>query len=201
MVIPLPSELIKKEKLSQKVCQQYALDVYAENIIIIDTGEAKLMTPFFELASLRKIPGLENAKFLDPYAGGKANSVRYMSVGIRDEYMRAKGVDNLFLAGEKSGFFVGHTEAITTGTLAGYNAARLIRGKDMMTLPKELVTGQLLYFSAKVMGDDDCLHRRFTFAGGEFFERMKKKGLYLLEPKEIRKKVEELGLLNIYNKR
>ena len=30
--------------------------------------------------------------------------------------MRAKGMANLFVGGEKAGFYVGHTEAICTGS-------------------------------------------------------------------------------------
>ena len=32
------------------------------------------------LEKLRKIPGLEYAKYIDPYAGSKGNSIRYLSV-------------------------------------------------------------------------------------------------------------------------
>ncbi len=125
-VVPLPPEKIVREKLEQKVCQQYALDEYAENIILIDTGHAKIMTPYFPLEVLRTIPGFERARYADPYAGGKGNSIRYLSVAERDNKMRVKGFANLFCGGEKSGLFVGHTEAITTGSLAGHNAARCL---------------------------------------------------------------------------
>ena len=37
-VIPLPKELINKDKLSKKVCRQYALDSFAENIILYRYG-------------------------------------------------------------------------------------------------------------------------------------------------------------------
>ena len=184
-VIPLPKELINKDKLSKKVCRQYALDSFAENIILIDTGYAKLMTPYFDLEQLRSVEGFENARFADPYAGGKGNSVRYMSVGVRDEYMRARGSDNLFLGGEKSGFFIGHTEAISTGSLAGYNAARQAFGKPMLRLPESIAIGDLLSFANKVLEEEDCLDRRFTFAGGEYFQRMKDRGLYLTDPKAV----------------
>ena len=62
------------------------------------------MSPYFDLEELRQVEGFENARFADPYAGGKGNSVRYMSVGVRDGYMRACGLSNLLLGGEKSGF-------------------------------------------------------------------------------------------------
>lgn len=109
-VVPLPDELVNAEKLDIKVCQQYNLPEFSENVVLIDTGHAKLMTPFYNLEKLRSIPGFENAIIVDPYAGGKANSIRYLSVAPRDNYMRAKGIGNLFVAGEKSGFYVGHTE-------------------------------------------------------------------------------------------
>lgn len=69
------------------------------------------MTTYYPLKKLRKIEGLENAKYVDPYAGSKGNSIRYLSVAPRTNDLKVKGVDNLFCAGEKSGLFVGHTEA------------------------------------------------------------------------------------------
>ena len=76
----LPEYLRDEKKLDIKVCQQYALPQFAQNVILIDTGHAKLMTPFFNLEKLRKVPGCENAMIVDPYAGGKGNSIRYMAV-------------------------------------------------------------------------------------------------------------------------
>lgn len=199
-VVPLPEHLVNRGKLSQKVCQQYALPEFAENIIIIDTGYAKLMSPFFNLEQLRSVKGFENAMFTDPYAGGKGNSIRYMAVGERDDFMRARGFENLFLGGEKSGFFVGHTEAITTGSLAGYNASMMALGGHMLKLPESLATGDILAFAQRAIGEEDGLRRRFTFAGGEYFKRMEAKGLYSINPKEIKKRVRDSGLENIYNK-
>lgn len=198
-VVPLPEKFINRDKLKKKVCRQYALDSYAENIILIDTGHAKLMTPFFNLEDLRQIEGFENARFADPYAGGKGNSIRYMSVGIRDKYMRADGIENLFLGGEKSGFFIGHTEAISTGSLAGYNAAEYACGRPMLELPESIAIGDLLKFSRAVLEEENGLDRRFTFAGGEYFDRMKERGLYITDPKLIKKIVASEGLENIYN--
>ena len=40
----------------------------------------------------KTIKGFENALIVDSYSGGKGNSVRYMSVAKRDNYMRAKGI-------------------------------------------------------------------------------------------------------------
>ena len=149
VVIPLLKEDVVKEKLDLKVCQQYALNEYAENIILLDTGYAKIMTPYFPLEKLRKIPGFENARYTDPYAGGKGNSIRYLSVAERDNNMRVVGLENLLCGGEKSGLFVGHTEAITTGTLAGYNTARYLKGIRPLELPRQLAVGDLISYANK----------------------------------------------------
>lgn len=200
LVIPLPPDMINRSKLKEKVCQQYALEDFAENVIVIDTGEAKLMTPFFELEKLRQIEGFEEVRFLDPLGGSQGNSVRYMSVGEREANMQAKGISNLFLGGEKSGLFIGHTEAISTGSLAGYNASRAAAGLETLRLPKTLAIGELLDYGLEMLKEEDGLYHRFTFAGGEFLERMKERGLYRTSVREIRKIVEAEGLLGVYNR-
>jgi hypothetical protein len=73
VIVKVPAEDVNLDKLKQKVCQQYALKEFAENIILIDTGDVKLMTPFYPLEKLRKIKGFENAKYVDPYSGGIGN--------------------------------------------------------------------------------------------------------------------------------
>ncbi|KXG75300.1 tRNA uridine 5-carboxymethylaminomethyl modification enzyme MnmG [Fervidicola ferrireducens] len=199
VVIKLPDVFIHKEKLSIKVCQQYALDEYAENIVLLDTGHAKLMAPFFSLDELRKIKGFENVRFEDPYAGSKGNSIRYMSMAPRDDYLQVEGVENLFCAGEKSGPIVGHTEAICTGILAGHNAVRKVLKMELLKLPRELAIGDMIAYVNEELKKPEGLYKRFTFAGSTYFERMKKFGLYLTEKEAIRKKVKNLQLYNVFN--
>ena len=127
-IIPIPKEDIHLEKLENKVCQQYATLAFGENVILLDTGHIKLMTSHYPIDKLRKIKGLENATYIDPIAAGNGNSIRYLAASKRDNKMKADGIENLFCAGEKSGFFVGHTEAMTTGALAGFNAAQYLKG-------------------------------------------------------------------------
>lgn len=198
-VIPVPKEEIVKEKLDLKVCQQYALNEYAENIILLDTGYAKIMTPFFPLESLRRVPGFENARYVDPYAGGKGNSIRYLSVAERENTMKASGIENIFCGGEKSGLFVGHTEAISTGSLAGHNAVRYLKGMKLLELPTGLAIGDLISFANENLRHEDGLMTRYTFAGAEYFKRMKEKGLYSTDPAAIRERVRRYGLEDIYS--
>ena len=169
-VIPLPPELINNEKLDIKVCQQYNLPEFAQNLVLIDTGHAKLMSPFYPLEKLRKIPGFEGAIIVDPYAGGKGNSIRYLSVARKDNYMRVIGLDNLFVGGEKSGFYVGHTEAICTGTLAGHNAARNAVGMYLLQLPTSIAIGDYIAYTNEQMKKPTAETSKFTFAGSLYFK-------------------------------
>lgn len=200
-VIPLPKKAVKKEKLDMKVCKQYALQEFAENIVLLDTGYAKIMTPFFDLDTLRQIPGFENARYADPYAGGKGNSIRYLSVAERDNTMRVMKIQNLFCGGEKSGLFVGHTEAISTGSLAGHNAVRYLKGMRPLELPTGIAIGDLIAYANKSLESEDGLMTRYTFSGAEYFQRMKDKGFYSTDPDEIRQRIRRFGLENIYDDR
>lgn len=201
VILPIPKEDINFDKLNLKVCQQYALKEFAENIILLDTGHAKLMTPYYPLEKLRKIKGLENARYEDPYSGGKGNSIRYLSIAPRNNAMKVIGIDNLLCAGEKSGLFVGHTEAIVTGSLAGHNSVRLSLGMPLLELPRNLAIGDLIAYANEQIKTKEGLKKRYTFAGSEYFERMKEKDLYTIDTLEIKRRVQRLDLLNIYEEK
>ena len=200
-IVPVPMQLINEKKLEVKVCQQYALEEFAENIVLLDTGYAKIMTPFFELEKLRQIPGFENARYIDPYAGGRGNSIRYLSVAERNNAMKTEGIENMFCGGEKSGFFVGHTEAITTGSLAGHNAARLLKGLRLLELPRQVAAGDLISYANEMLETENGLMTRYTFAGAEYFARMKEKNLYTTDKQEIEKRISRYDLQGIYSQR
>ena len=200
-IVPVPMQLINEKKLEVKVCQQYALEEFAENIVLLDTGYAKIMTPFFELEKLRQVPGFENARYIDPYAGGRGNSIRYLSVAQGNNAMKAEGIENMFCGGEKSGFFVGHTEAITTGSLAGHNAARLLKGLRLLELPRQVAAGDLISYANEMMETENGLMTRYTFAGAEYFARMKEKNLYTTDKQEIEKRISRYDLQGIYSQR
>lgn len=197
-VVPIPSNLIE-DHLDVKACQQYALEEFKSNIVLLDTGHAKLMSPYFTLEKLRKIPGFENARYEDPYAGGKGNSMRYFSMAYRDDYLKVEGLKNLFCAGEKAGLLVGHTEAIVTGTLAGHNSVRFSLGLDLIKLSEELAIGDAIAYVKKAMKTKEGMGKKYTFSGSVYFERMKKLELYTINTNKIQNKVEHLGLTNVFN--
>ena len=197
-VIPIPVSLQKEVQTSIKACQQYAIPEFKANLVLLDTGHAKLMVPFFPLAALRKIGGFEYARYEDPYAGGMGNSIRYVGMSPRDDGLKVQGVENLFCAGEKAGLLVGHTEAIVTGTLAGFNAVRLIRGDRPLVLPRSLAAGDAIGFVREQMATEEGLGYKFTFSGSVYFERMKEMGLYTMERAAILERVDKAGLLDIF---
>jgi len=197
LVIPLPPEL-KEDHLSIKACQQYAIPEFKDNIVILDTGHAKLMTPFFDLQRLRKVPGFENTRYEDPYTGGKGNSMRFFSMAPRDDALKVQGVENLFCGGEKAGLLVGHTEAIVTGALAGHNAARYASGKPLLVLPRELVIGEAIAWVREQMATPEGKGKKYTFSGSVLFDRMKALDLYTTDIASIRTRVAACGLEGVF---
>ena len=198
VVIPIPESARMENLLGLKACQQYALPEFEENIILLDTGHAKLMTPFFPLEALRRIPGMECARYEDPYAGGLGNSIRYVGMAPRDDALKVKGVENLFAAGEKAGLLVGHTEAIVTGTLAGYNAARMDSPGKPLVLPETLAAGDAIAHVRARMETVEGLGYKYTFSGSVYFDRMKEKGLYSIDVEEIERRVGDAGLTGVF---
>lgn len=201
VVVPIPNQLQKgKDSLMHKACQQYALKEFNENIILLDTGHAKLMAAYYSLDKLRQIPGFENARYEDPYAGSIGNSMRYIGMLPRDNALQVEGLQNVFCGGEKSGLLVGHTEAIITGTLAGHNAARLALGLSLIELPTELACGDAISFVRARMQTKEGLTQKYTFSGSVYFERMKEKNLYTTDVNAIRSRVVTAGYAGIFAK-
>lgn len=201
VVVPIPEALRKGEKfLATKACQQYALAEFAENIILLDTGHAKLMSPFYPLDLLRQIPGFENARYEDPYSGGMGNSMRYLALSPRDNTLKVEGVDNLFCGGEKAGPLVGHTEAIITGSLAGHNAVRQALGRETLVIPEDLAIGDAIAYVNQQMRTDEGLSKKYTFSGSVYFQRMQEKGLYTTNTEVIKARVNRAGMSDLFKK-
>lgn len=198
VVIPVP-EGLKEEHRHIKACQQYALRAFAENLVLLDTGHAKLMSPYFGIERLHKIPGFENARYEDPYAGGKGNSMRFFAMAPRDNALRVEGVANLFCGGEKAGLLVGHTEAIVTGTLAGYNAARTAGGQEPLVLPRALAIGEAIAYVDEQMQTEKGLGLKYTFSGSVLFERIQALSLYTTDVAAIKSRVASLGLTGLFS--
>ena len=197
-VIAVPESQIQKGKLAKKACQQYALSEYEDNIVLLDTGHAKLMTTHYPLDQLREIPGFEHARYEDPYSGGIGNSVRYIGMSPRDDALKVTGIDNLYCAGEKAGLLVGHTEAICTGTLAGHNAVGQVMDEPPLVLPDSLAIGDGIRYTRQQMMEHGCLDLKFTFSGSVLFDRMNQRGFYTTDREAIERRVAAAGLSNVF---
>lgn len=197
-VVPIPKEMVHSEKLASKACQQYALPEFAENLVLLDTGHVKLMTPYYPLDDLRKIPGMENSRYEDPYAGGRGNSIRYLALSPRDDHLQVTGMVNLFCAGEKAGLLVGHTEAIVTGVLAGNNAVRHARNKPLASIPTSISIGDAITYVREQMDTEEGMAFKYTFSGATYFKRMLAQNLYTTDIPAIKERVGKAGMKNFF---
>jgi methylenetetrahydrofolate--tRNA-(uracil-5-)-methyltransferase len=88
----------------------------------------------------RLIPGLENAEFAR-YGQMHRNTFIFSPALLRPT-LQSKQRDNLFFAGQITGV-EGYVGNIATGLLAGWNAARLLRGESLLELPPTTMLGAL----------------------------------------------------------
>lgn len=92
---------------------------------------------------LRMIPGLENAEF-ERYGQMHRNTFIASPKLLRPTLQHITRGD-LFFAGQITGV-EGYMGNIATGMLAGINAARLVKGRSLLTLPPETMLGALCHY-------------------------------------------------------
>ena len=96
---------------------------------------------------LKLIPGLENADFLQ--FGQIHRNTFINSPQIISETLQTKKQPNLFFAGQITGV-EGYVESVGTGWLAGLNAARVLRGENLLVAPQTSAIGALCRYVSNV---------------------------------------------------
>jgi hypothetical protein len=171
---------------------------YAEYLTLEDTGYVNVIgIPFLTREELSILPGFEAVQYAQPFSGWRGNAIRYMSVADRDDALKVRGLDNLFVAGDKTGGQPnGVTEAFITGTLAGHNAARHAAGAPLLEIPQTLAVGDFVSF----IGKSQNLSQRYAMMWGPYFERMKGLGLYTTDVEAIRRRVAAEKLAGVFER-
>ncbi|CAM3247587.1 FADH(2)-oxidizing methylenetetrahydrofolate--tRNA-(uracil(54)-C(5))-methyltransferase TrmFO [Vagococcus fessus] len=98
---------------------------------------------------IRMIPGLENAEIVR-YGVMHRNTFMNSPELLEPTYQSRKRSD-LFFAGQMTGV-EGYVESAASGMVAGMNAARMAKGEDLMTFPRETAVGSMAYYITHTAG-------------------------------------------------
>jgi methylenetetrahydrofolate--tRNA-(uracil-5-)-methyltransferase len=91
----------------------------------------------------RLIPGLERAEFVR--YGQMHRNTFINAPALLQPTMQLRSRDDLFFAGQITGV-EGYVGSAATGWVAGFNAARLLRGEPLGILPRETMLGALCHY-------------------------------------------------------
>jgi len=197
--LPLPSEMIDYSK--HGLMGGLRSKDFLSKLILSDIGlVAKLSgLGYMTQEELRRVPGFENVEVEMPRAS-RYNAIAYIDVAVRDSAMRAKGFENLFCGGEKAGH--GSVEgAITSGTLAGHNAARSACKLEPLVLPLSMALGDFFAYTTEAFKTVAGRNKSYIMGFGEYWERMQKAGLYTDDVRKIKRRIEAAGLLGVLSKK
>ncbi|HUI00435.1 MAG TPA: FAD-dependent oxidoreductase [Nitrososphaerales archaeon] len=202
--IPVPEEVRDMTKIGLSTNLPYDPS-HVKSVKVAYPGFFKVNgLVFMPLEDVRKLKGMEDARYSDPLGGGVGNAVRFMSMAPRDDALRVIGFRNLFVAGEKGGPNVGIQECMVTGALAGYNAARVAFGWDPMALPRETVIGSFVSFVGEQMKTEKGLTSTYSMTKPPFRTIMGEKGWWAktvpAAVAEAKARVEKAGLTGMMAK-
>ena len=199
VMVPVPKELVDYDKL--KLMGASRSKEFIENICLGDIGPVAkgFGMVYMELAKLRRINGFENVQVEDPRSA-RYNFIGHTGMAVRDQFMKAEGLDNVFCGGEKAsqGSVGGAT---MSGYVAGHNAARMAFGKEPLLLPRSLAIGDFFAYVAERKKTAEGRFLNLNVARGEYWKRMQETGLYTADVGRIKRRVEEAGLMGVLSRK
>jgi hypothetical protein len=71
----------------------------------------------------------------------------------------------------------------------------------LLELPRTTAIGDIIAYANERIKTPDGLKKRYTFAGAEYFERMKSLGLYSTDKDLIKTRIQRMGLIDIYREK
>ncbi len=149
-----------------------------------------------KLEQLRQIPGMENAVIACPVGGMNLFSLMHEMVVV-DLTMKVPQVDNLFACGSKADI-LGIQEGIANGMLVGYNVNAMLEGRDLITIPRTTVIGDLFAASQDHLLTPGGPIRLLGGHAGDYLVRCKEMGWFPDTEEKAAKRVAEAGLTNIF---
>jgi len=197
--IPLPMEMVDYSK--HALMGGLRTKDFLSHLVLSDIGPvAKLSgVGYIPQEELRQVPGFENVEVESPRAS-RYNAIGYIDVAVRGSAMEAKGFENLFCAGEKAGYgSVGGV--ITSGTLAGHNAARRAFKLEPRVLPLSIALGDFFAYATEKCKTVSGRNTGYHMGSGEYWKRMQQTGLYTDDVKKIKRRVEKAGMLGVFAKK
>ncbi len=99
---------------------------------------------------LRLIPCLRNAVFVR--LGSIHRNTFIQSNRVLTPFLNMRKYENIFFAGQITGV-EGYTASAATGILAGINAVRLLKGKELVVPPEETMLGSLVRYITQKQGE------------------------------------------------
>lgn len=100
---------------------------------------------------LRMIPGLEQAEFVR--YGQMHRNTFIFSPALLEPTLQARRRQDLFFAGQICSV-EGYMGNIATGLLAGINVWRMVKGQELLILPKETMLGALCHYISHASAAD-----------------------------------------------
>lgn len=97
------------------------------------------------------IPGLESAEFIR--YGVMHRNTYIHSPKLLDQYYRLKTNPNILFAGQITGV-EGYVESASSGLLAAYNLARMLKGKESVDFTNQTIIGALAHYVSQTPSKD-----------------------------------------------